>query len=51
LPLLVEEREKLRNEGKFKEADKVRKKIQDLGFVVKDTKQGPEVKSAQNAQT
>jgi cysteinyl-tRNA synthetase len=48
---LVEEREKLRSEGKFKEADKVRKKIQDLGFVVKDTKQGPEVKSAQNAQT
>lgn len=48
---LVEEREKLRSEGKFKGADKVRKKIQDLGFVVKDTKQGPEVKSAQNAQT
>jgi cysteinyl-tRNA synthetase len=48
---LVEEREKLRSEGKFKEADKVRKKIQDLGFVVEDTGQGPEVKSAQNAQT
>jgi cysteinyl-tRNA synthetase len=48
---LVEEREKLRGEGKFKEADRVRKKIQDLGFVVEDTGQGPEVKSAQNAQT
>jgi cysteinyl-tRNA synthetase len=36
---LVEEREKLRSEGKFKEADKVRKKIQDLGFVVEDTGQ------------
>ena len=48
---LAEEREKLRSEGKFKEADKVRKKIQDLGFVVEDTGQGPEVKSAQNAQT
>lgn len=48
---LVEEREKLRNEGKFKEADKVRKKIQDLGFVVEDTGQGPKIRSAQNAQT
>ena len=48
---LVEEREKLRGEGKFKEADRVRKQIQDLGFVVKDTGQGPKIKSAQNAQT
>jgi cysteinyl-tRNA synthetase len=44
---LVEEREKLRSEGKFKEADKVRKKIQDLGFVVEDTGQGPKIKLTQ----
>lgn len=36
---LVEERNSLRKEGKFKEADKVRDKIRDMGFSVKDDKE------------
>jgi len=41
---LVEEREKLRGEGKFAEADKVRGKIEAEGFLLEDTPQGPKVK-------
>lgn len=33
---LLKEREKLRGEGKFEEADKIRSKIYDLGFEIKD---------------
>lgn len=43
---LVKQREKLRKEGKFKEADEVRKKIYDLGFRVEDTAKGSKLKSA-----
>lgn len=42
---LVKEREKLRKEGKWEEADKVRKQIEKKGFSIEDTKNGPEVKS------
>lgn len=42
--VLVEEREKLRTMGKFDEADKVRSKIQKLGFEVEDTSSGPKLK-------
>lgn len=35
---LVEKREKLRLEGKFEEADKIRKEIEELGFPVQDVK-------------
>lgn len=41
---LIEEREKLREEGKWEEADKVRKKIRKMGYEVKDTEKGPRVK-------
>jgi len=37
---LSQEREKLRKEGKYAEADETRKKINDLGYEVKDTSEG-----------
>ena len=33
----MEKRQKLREEKKFEEADKIRKEIEDAGFEVKDT--------------
>jgi len=41
---LVEEREKLRKEKKFKEADKLREKIKNLGFIIEDIKEGVKIK-------
>ncbi len=41
---LVEMREKLRKEGKFKEADKVRARLESLGFEVEDLPQGSKIK-------
>ena len=41
---LVEEREELRKEGKFEEADSVRKQIESMGFVLHDTPKGTLVK-------
>ena len=41
---LIQEREKLRGEGKFDEADEVRKEIAEEGFILEDTPQGPKVK-------
>jgi len=41
---LVEEREKLRKEEKWQEADKVRKEIEKSGFIIEDTPEGPKVK-------
>ena len=38
--LLVEKREKLRREKKFKEADKLREKIKKAGFYIDDTPEG-----------
>ncbi len=40
---LVEFREKLRTKKKWKEADELRRKIQKLGYKIKDTKEGPKV--------
>lgn len=37
---LMDERDRLRQEGKFDEADKLRKEIEEKGFSVKDTKLG-----------
>jgi cysteinyl-tRNA synthetase len=38
---LIEEREKLRKEGKFEEADKIREKLKnDYGILLEDTKEG-----------
>jgi len=42
--ILVKERGKLREQKKWSEADQIRQKIEDLGFVVEDTEQGPIVK-------
>ncbi len=43
---LVEEREKLRKEGKWQEADKLRIKIEKFGFKVEDIADGPKIKAA-----
>jgi len=41
---LLLKRENFRKEGKFKEADEVRKRILKMGYVVEDTKTGPRLK-------
>ena len=41
---LVRKREQARNTGDFKEADKLRKEIKKLGFVVEDTPAGSKIK-------
>lgn len=41
---LIEEREKLRKEGKWEEADKVRDRVRELGYDVEDTEKGSGVK-------
>ncbi len=43
---LVDQREKLRKEGKFEEADEVRKKIGEKGYEIEDTPEGAKVKPA-----
>lgn len=41
---LVQEREALRKEKKWKESDEVRAKIEEKGYTVKDTSEGTEIK-------
>ena len=41
---LIKEREKYRKEKNFREADKIREKINKLGFVLEDTEKGVLVK-------
>jgi len=41
---LMEKREKLRKEKKWREADKVRKQIKKLGWQIEDTAKGPKLK-------
>lgn len=41
---LIDERERLRRAGDFKRADEIRKKIEDKGFSVEDTSEGPRIK-------
>lgn len=41
---LLDERESLRKEGKFHEADEVRKQIETRGFKIEDTPEGPKAK-------
>lgn len=38
IKILITKRNKLRKEGKFEDTDKLRQKIQDLGFTIKDEK-------------
>ena len=40
---MIEEREKLRKIGDFKQADLIRKKLEKEGIIIEDTKKGPEV--------
>jgi len=42
--VLVARHEKLRKEKKFKESDRVRKQIEEKGYVVEDTPNGPHIK-------
>ena len=42
---LAEQREKYRKEKNWKKADKIRKEIEKLGYKIKDTSKGPEVKT------
>jgi len=41
---LVRERESYRKSGQWGKADKIRKKIKELGYWIKDTKDGPKIK-------
>lgn len=41
---LADQREKYRNQKQWNKADKIRKKIQNLGYKIKDTPQGPKIK-------
>jgi len=41
---LAKEREKLRTEKKWREADEVRKKIKEIGWQIEDTEEGPKIK-------
>lgn len=41
---MVQERENYRKEGNFQKADEIRKKIEDLGYKIEDTKGGPKIK-------
>lgn len=43
---LVEKREEFRKEGKFSEGDRLRKEIEEKGFIVEDTPAGSKVKAA-----
>ena len=45
---LVSKREQARNEGDFKQSDKLRKEIKSKGYIIEDTKTGPKVKSVVN---
>ena len=40
------EREELRKENKWDEADKIRKEIEKMGYGIEDTEQGPKIKKA-----
>ena len=40
---LLNERQKLRQEKKWQEADSARKKIENLGYMIKDTEKGPKI--------
>ncbi len=44
IKILIEEREKLRKERKFHEADQLREKIKSFGYEIIDTLNGPKVK-------
>lgn len=44
LKKLLKEREKLRKEGRWKEADKIREKIEEMGYILEDTEEGPKIK-------
>ena len=45
---MLTEREKLRKEGKYDEADEIRKKIENLGYKIEDTGKGSRVKKVKS---
>jgi cysteinyl-tRNA synthetase len=45
---LIEERERLRKEKKYKEADEIREKLKNMGYIVIDTIEGTKVKLKKN---
>jgi cysteinyl-tRNA synthetase len=45
---LIEDRERLRKEGKFEDSDRVRERIKEKGFIIEDTPDGVKVKPVQN---
>jgi len=45
---LVEQREKARKKRDWKLADEIRKKIEQMGYQIKDTKEGPKIKNPQH---
>jgi len=47
---LVEQREKLRKQKKWQEADKIRERIEKLGWQVEDTDKGPSLKCSKSVQ-
>jgi len=46
---LIKERERLRKKKNWKKADKLRKEIEELGYKIDDTSQGPAVKALANS--
>ena len=44
IKLLIDRREEARKAKNFKEADELRQKIKELGFIVEDTTSGPKCK-------
>jgi len=45
---LVKQRQKYREQGEWKLADEIRKKIKNLGYQIKETREGPEIKKISN---
>jgi len=43
---LIEERERFRQKGQYDEADRLRQKILDQGYIIEDTPQGPRIRKA-----
>ncbi len=47
---LLDKREELRKERKFAEADEVRKRIEELGYLIEDSDKGPKISKISKAQ-
>ena len=45
---LAKERENLRKEGKWQEADEIRRKVKEMGWQIEDTEKGPKIRPTNN---